>query len=103
MYEKKGEYQKGIENYQQALNLLSKQKENNNFTIKKQYLIAMGKLNLLIYDYDTAISAFEDVLEQEEWLEIFKLIADAQFGKKQFTISLEYYEKANQLAKGENI
>jgi len=37
----------------------------------------MGKLNLLIYDYDTAISAFEDVLEQEESLEIFKLIADA--------------------------
>ena len=98
MYEFKGDYLKAIENYQCALHLI--EASGGQESVKRNYLLGIGRLQLRLGQYETAISFLDEVLEGWESFELFKLLGEAYFGSKQYPESLEYFKKANSLADG---
>ena len=81
MLQKKNELIKAIENYEIAIELLQKEKDFNLDTFK-EYTLALGKINVMAFNYDAAIECFEEVMQYEETIELNRLIAEAYFGKK---------------------
>ena len=70
---------------------------------KRQYLSYLGNLSLKIGNYDAGIRFFEEIQDYEESIDILKLLAEAYFGKKQYSVALQKYEKASELAQGNNL
>ena len=96
MYEFKGDFMKAIENYQCALHITDGSQES----VRRTYLLGIGRLQLKLGQYETAISFLDEVLEGWVSFELFKLLGEAYFGNKQYPESLDYFEKANNLTDG---
>jgi tetratricopeptide (TPR) repeat protein len=94
MYEIKNDFPKAIENYEAALNLSQAVPEST----RRSYLFAIGRLHLKMGQCEAAIVFLEDLLDGSESVEIFKLLGEAYFGSKQYSVALGYFEKANGLA-----